>query len=149
MFGDMEKYKDLSYYQQHAAIQMDTVYRPGDYEIVSVFYASTREEHAPNFNYLRTDFASDEDFLSFVDEVRKRSLYDIPVTVDADDELLTLSSCSFLFDDARIVIVARRLQEGETAVNPALRHSKRRLSDAGNLVPASPGNPPSVKQPLF
>lgn len=29
MFGDMEKYKDLSYYQQHAAIQMDTVYRPG------------------------------------------------------------------------------------------------------------------------
>lgn len=120
MFGDMEKYKDLSYYQQHAAIQMDTVYQTGDYEIVSVFYASTREEHAPNFNYLRTDFASDENFLSFVDEVRKRSLYDIPVTVDADDELLTLSSCSFLFDDARIVIVARRLQEGETAVNPAL-----------------------------
>lgn len=115
MFGNIEKYKDLQYYRDHSMITMNTIYEENQWKIFSVFYASTKEEDAPNFYYLHTNFNSEEDFLGFVDDVRDRSLYDIPVDVTGDDQILMLSTCSHIFDDARMVLVARRVRDGEEA----------------------------------
>ncbi|CZT55782.1 Putative competence-damage inducible protein [Eubacteriaceae bacterium CHKCI005] len=115
MFGALENYKTLKYYKNHPMIQMDTLDEENQWKIFSVFYASTREEHAPNFDYLRTDFSSDGDFLTFVDELRERSLYDIPVDVQGDDQIIMLSSCSHIFKDARVVAVGRKVRPDEEA----------------------------------
>ena len=55
--------------------------------------------------------AEENDVYTIEDPPLARSLYSIPVDVRADDALLTLSTC---LDDDRLVILARRLRDGET-----------------------------------
>lgn len=56
-------------------------------------------------------FASDVDFNAYIRSLRVQSLFDIPVDVRPDDALLTLSTC---LDDDRLVVVARKLRQGES-----------------------------------
>ena len=53
----------------------------------------------------------------YLDRVRRRSLLDTGVEVTTRDELLTLSTCLYDFAGERLVVVARRLREGETAAS--------------------------------
>lgn len=57
---------------------------------------------------------SESSFNEFVDEIRKRSLFDMPVDVAYGDKLLTLSTCTYEFTDARLVVVARLVRDGES-----------------------------------
>ena len=116
MFGSLEHYTDLSYYKNHPIIDFTTLYRDGDYKIFAVFITNDLPEHdnGQRFNYMQSSFGNDEQFLAFVDEVKKRSIIDTGVDVVATDELLTLSTCTYEFDDARLVVMARRIRDGET-----------------------------------
>ena len=113
MFGTLEKYKNLDYYKEHPVFRLDTVAEPGQYKIISAFYASTLPKHAPNFYYLYTDFSSDDEFMEFVQDVRDRSMIDTPVDVIESDRIVTLSTCSTLFEEARFVVIARRVRPDE------------------------------------
>ena len=61
------------------------------------------------------DYQNEKDFMNYVYNVRVRSLINCPVTVNEDDELLTLSTCSYEFTNFRTVVVARRVRIGESA----------------------------------
>lgn len=117
MFGDLKNYTDLEFYKQNSIIDYTTLYKEGKYKIFGVFITNTLPEHDDGevFNYLRTDFSSEQDFLSFVSEIKMRSIIDTGVDVIGSDEILTLSTCTYEFDDARLVVVARRIREDETA----------------------------------
>ena len=58
-------------------------------------------------------FQNEKDFMNYVYNVRVRSLIDCPVDVNEDDELITLSTCSYEFTNFRTVVVARRVRIGE------------------------------------
>ena len=47
-------------------------------------------------------------------EVRERSMFDIPIDVNYEDELLTLVTCSYYQDNGRFILFARRLRANET-----------------------------------
>ncbi len=101
-----------------ATFSFDTLYEQRQYKVFAVMVTNTKSEDGPIFNYMRTNFASDHDFLQFVAECRARSIYDFnDVTVEANDELIMLSTCSpsskAHFKDGRTVVVARRVREGE------------------------------------
>ncbi len=115
MFGPLKQYTDISFYKKHPIINFRTLYREGEYKIFAVFKTNTRKEHDNGevFNYCRDSFDSEEDFLQFVDELKKRSIINTSVDVLGDDEIITLSTCTYEFDDARLVVVARRVREGE------------------------------------
>ena len=61
-----------------------------------------------------SDFENDKDFMNYVYNVRVRSLFNCPVDVNEDDELVTLSTCSYEFTNFRTVIVARKVRAGES-----------------------------------
>ncbi len=121
MFGEVDKYKNLSFYQQAPIINFDSVYKNGQYKIFSVFITNSLPEHGEVFNYHMFIDAKDQaHYQQYIDEVRSRSLYDIPVDVQYGDELLTLSTCNYyyngirMFDEARLVVVARRVRPFES-----------------------------------
>ncbi len=102
-------------------LTLDTLYEGKvTYKVFAVMVIDEDATGAAAFGYNRTEFSGDTQFLSFIKNVRKRSLYDFAdVDVTAEDQLLMLSTCSNKKDttlkNGRTVVVARRLREGEDA----------------------------------
>ena len=115
MFNILKGYTSLEYYQQHPVVQFDSVYRKGKYKIISVFYTSTLAEHGEIFPYHEfIDAASEQETQEYIDDVLIRSIINTGVDVLPSDELLTLSTCTYEFHEARFVIVARKVRDGES-----------------------------------
>lgn len=115
MFTDLLKYKQLDFYKNAPVFTFDTVYEESQWKIISVFLTNTLESHGEVFDYLRVNFSSDEDYLNFVYQTRIRSLYNTGVSFNADDQIVTLSTCSYEYDNWREVVVARKVRPGESA----------------------------------
>lgn len=116
MFNDLTKYKQLSFYKEHPTVTFDSVYKTGNYKIIGAFITNNEASHDNGkvFAYNHFVNAKDEkEFNEFVDEVKRRSIFDTPVDVEYGDELLTLSTCTYEFKEARFVVVARRIRDGE------------------------------------
>lgn len=115
MFGELMGYKDAEYVSEHPIIEFDSVYREGKYKVAGVFLASTENDHGPIFEYEKfVNSPSPEVFESFAQQVKLRSMVDTGVDIGQGDELLCLSTCSYEYWEARFVVVARRLREGES-----------------------------------
>ncbi len=121
MFGNLKRFRKLDFYKQNPTISFETLYAPAtEYKIFSIFVTNSTPEQNDGyvFNYTIPDFETESTFLAWVNDVRERSFYDLPVDVEAGDELITLSTCEYDFDGARLVIVARKTRDGEpTAVD--------------------------------
>ena len=116
MFGTLKEFRDLDFYKENPLIRMDTLYERGVYEIFSVIItnADPTDDNGQFFDYTVPDFETQEEFIDFVSELKKRSMHDIPVDVEEGDQILTLSTCEYDFTSARLVIVARKVKEGES-----------------------------------
>lgn len=113
MFHYLLKYNDLAYYRKHPIINFDTIYEKGKWKIISIFKANANITE-DFFNYTRSSFTDDADYLDFIYQLRVRSLYNIPVDINEMDSIITLSTCSYELDNYRTVIVARKIRENET-----------------------------------
>ena len=118
MFGNLMNYGgttgNLDFYKKAPTIRFDTPEADGTYKIISVFKTNTLSSHGEFFNYLLGNFENEKDFMNYVYNVRIRSLINCPVDVNEDDELITLSTCSYEFTNFRTVVVARRVRIGES-----------------------------------
>ncbi|MBR2714686.1 MAG: class B sortase [Ruminococcus sp.] len=119
MFHELVNYGDLTgnleYYKKHPIIDFNTPEADAKYKIISVFKTNTLYDHGYFFNYMQGEFLSDAEFMNFVYNCRVRSLINCPVMVNEDDQILTLSTCSYEYSNWRTVVVARKLREGEKA----------------------------------
>lgn len=106
---------NMDFYKKHPTIDFDTPDGDASYKIISVFKTSTLDAHGDFFNYLVGSFNSDAEFMNYVYLVRERSLIDTGVTCNEDDQLITLSTCSYEYSEFRTVVVARKTRAGETS----------------------------------
>ncbi len=122
MFNSLIHYWDTSYFIENPVINFHTVYGERQYKIFAAFVANVNPEHGEVFNYHTFIEANDlSDIQEFIYNVQVRSVLNTGVDVLPTDELLTLSTCTYEFENARFVVVARRLRAGESAeVDPSL-----------------------------
>ncbi len=114
MFHYLLRYNKKEYYDSHPIIDFNTIYRTGQWKIFSVFITNGSSEKEPFFDYTQSSFRDSSDFLNFVYNLRIRSIFNADdVDINENDQLLTLSTCSYEVKDYRTVIVARRVREGE------------------------------------
>lgn len=114
MFGSLDSYADEDYAREHQEIIYDLIQPDGSYErltfeVMAAFYSriySVDEENMFRY-YYATDLSAPEDFQSYVEQTMAASLYDLGVTAEYGDRLLTLSTCSYHTEDGRFVVVAR------------------------------------------
>lgn len=108
MFGELDKFAEQSYADEHSVMTFSTLY--GNYEL-QVFAAY---ETTTDFYYIETDFTDDAAFGQFLTEIQKRSVISMPVDVDvtATDQILTLSTCTTsLADNERFVVHAKLVKK--------------------------------------
>lgn len=117
MFAKLTNYNKLDFYKENPVLRFDTVYNRSQWVIFANMRVTASSATGKPFNYMRTDFDDDEDYMQFVEEIRKRSLITTPVEVTASDNILLLSTCSYEKANWRLVIAARQLREGETSID--------------------------------
>jgi sortase B len=114
MFHYLTKFKELDYYKERPVFTFDTIYQTDQWKIFSVFITNGGSEKEELFYYTRPNFANSVEFLNYVYQLRIRSMFNIDtVDINENDQLLTLSTCSYEVKNYRTVIVARRVREGE------------------------------------
>ncbi len=114
MFHFLLEYNKVSYYKEHPVINFDTIYDTAKWKIFAVVVTNGSSEKEPLFEYRTSKFKDSSEFLNFVYQLRIRSVLNLDmVDVNENDELLTLSTCSYELDNYRTVIIARKVREGE------------------------------------
>jgi len=94
--------------------------------ICAVLHISPNEDSNAYFNYVDTPgFATESEFFSFTEELKRRSMFDIPVDIQPSDGLLSLATC---IGDDRLLVVFRRIREGESkdALQQLLNQASRK-----------------------
>ncbi len=99
-------------------LTLSTLFKSDTYKVFAVILTDENAQGSDYFHTRRLDFPTDEDFLSYVEQVRARSLFDYPVEVEAQDDLLVLSTCTNTstakFKNGRCLVYARRVRLGES-----------------------------------
>lgn len=114
MFGSLDSYADEDYAREHQEIIYDLIQTDGSYkrltfEVMAAFYSriySVDEKNVFRY-YYSTDLSDPDAFQYYIEEVMSASLYDLGVTAEYGDRLLTLSTCSYHTEDGRFVVVAQ------------------------------------------
>ena len=130
MFGTLSKFERYDYACEHPIVTFQTIHdeEPVYYVPISVFNASMLPDHSSYFDITQIVFPDDEEggeedsstfrqstaFRTYLDELKAVSLWESPVDVNVDDKLLMLITCSYDLEDGRLMVVCRRLRDGET-----------------------------------
>lgn len=100
-------------------LTLSTLFRRDEFKVFAVVLLDESDVNARSMDIWKTKFLTDVSFLEQVEKIRARSLFDYPVDVMAEDQLLVLSTCtgktSAHVKDGRLVVVARRVRDGESA----------------------------------
>lgn len=100
MFGSLLGYKKQEYYDQHPIlyyITPDAEYR------VDLFAGCVMKAH----DILYKPNPDTEEWAGYFDDVLERSTFTTDVSVSSEDSIITLSTCSYEFDNARYVVYGK------------------------------------------
>ena len=100
-FHAIRFFYDRDFLERHRFITFDTIYGNQTFEIFA-FY----DTHI-SFDYIRVHFANDDDFMRLVNEMKRRCIHNLGVEVGPNDRILTLSTCTNVHMDTRLVINAK------------------------------------------
>ena len=99
MFAQLKKYKDRDFFYENNNINIEL--SNGEilkYEVFSVYVTDIED------NYIQTKFDNANEYKEFLDRIKNKSIYENEIELSEDDKIITLSTCSFEFNDARLVV---------------------------------------------
>lgn len=134
--GSLSLYSKLENYKAYPTIKFNTIYKSSTWKVFAAFLINTREadDNGYVFPYRTINFPSESKFLEFIDDVKTRSYFiNDSVDIKPGDKIITLSTCDTVFKDARFVLMARLVRDGETEevdVSTAKENENQRFPQA-------------------
>jgi len=98
MFASLVQYKAQAYFEEHPTLYLLTP--KGKYR-VELFAGFICDSVSPAFT---RKFASAKDYASYLENAKEKSDFKSNVSVTSQDHILTLSTCTYEYDDARYVV---------------------------------------------
>ncbi len=97
MFEDLVKYKKRDFYENHKKVFLATEEKEYDAEVIGVL---SLKASSPLY---KIDF-TDEEKQDYIDDIKAKSIYDIDTEVTVQDKSVMLSTCSYEYKNARLVV---------------------------------------------
>lgn len=113
MFGKLYTLMKPEVFKQAPLANFDTLYENGVYVPYAVSVVSLRYEDAHFTSIYDVDFSGNQEKGDYIENLRNLSVYNIPVDVTSEDELLTLITCHGHEDRERLVVAYRKLRDSE------------------------------------
>lgn len=110
MFGSLEKYREVSFWETHPTFRFDTLREERTYEVIAAIKARALREGEKGFPYY--DFVGDlteEAFDELLQGFKTAALYDTGVWALYGDRLLMLSTCAYHHENGRFVVLAKEV----------------------------------------
>ena len=116
IFSKLFDYRTIRGFKNNPVIEFNTIYKDYKWKVYAAFITSATKagDNDYFFNYIFRNLSSDEEFMRYVKELDRRKLYTTGVDIKPTDKILTLSTCLYDFDNARFVVVARMVRDGES-----------------------------------
>lgn len=110
MFGELTRYRDESFYQEHSTFTFDTIYESGTWQVVAALDTTLGSDVLPYYTFFDAD--SPAEWQERVDAILSLALYDTGVTPEYGQQLLTLSTCgdTRLNTNSRFALLAVRVE---------------------------------------
>ncbi|MCR1850207.1 class B sortase [Paraclostridium sordellii] len=103
MFNNLLQFKDKDFFDKNNKIRVFKDNKEYIYEVFSVYTTDSK------YDYLITNFNNPNEFKNYINNVKNKSLFKSNIKVNSNDKIITLSTCSYEFDDARTVVHAKLL----------------------------------------
>lgn len=101
MFGSLRKVIKEEWYTNpdNYILQYSNDYYSSKWQVFSIYRVKETDD------YIKTNFSSNEEYISFINLIKSRSIYDFNIDVNTNDNIITLSSC--YNDTDRMVLHAK------------------------------------------
>lgn len=106
MFGDLAKFSEQSYADNHSTFHYETTDKKYALQVFAAYSTTT------NHYYIETQF-TDETFQTFLQDIESRSAIAMPVDVTIQDKIVTFSTCTTSQNDRERFVVHAKVVEQE------------------------------------
>ena len=105
MFSSLKNILNKQWYNNHENLKIQFITENGHsiYEVFSIYQIEIESY------YLQTEFKDDNEYSSFIEIIKDRSIKDFGVNLTTDDEILTLSTCAN-DNNYRVVLHAKKIR---------------------------------------
>jgi len=101
MFGTLTDYVDQAYFESHPLMLMMNA---EEIFLLELFAGYTTSDQDHCYDIAISD---ENDMAEFIKEAQRKSDFTSGVQVNAADRLVTLSTCAYVFEDARYILIGR------------------------------------------
>ena len=106
MFASLSKYRTEGYYEAHPVLYLNT---PSQNYKIEVFAGYVTDAESDSYIL---GFSDEGDYLRFLADMKAQSDFDSPVELSSEDRIVTLSTCSYEYFDARYVVQGKLVPIG-------------------------------------
>lgn len=99
MFSSLTDYKKQEYYDAHPTLDLITPEKNYEIDLFAGYVANVKDDA------WKLVFDDEEDFQSWIKSAIQKSTFRSSITPAGTDRIITLSTCSYEFDNARYVLV--------------------------------------------
>lgn len=121
MFAQLPSFTDIDFARKYQYIYTNTEYKEEVWQIFSVMYTESRWPNDIGVQYIEANPDSEQQ-ATLIREMLDRSIFDYDFSVNPDDKILTLSTCTRYYSNAgnaqRYVVVAKRLNSDDKKDSP-------------------------------
>lgn len=104
MFHNLRYFKDEDFARKNNRIVLETLDGPTQWQIFASSVITT------DFYVIQTAFTDDAEYQAFLDTLIDKSDFDYGIEVQAEQQILTLLTCTYEVDNARYVVHAVKVQ---------------------------------------
>jgi len=102
MFGELQRYRDLNFFTNNSGGTIFLAHATFEIEFIAFAVIKPNDEVIYN-----PDITTEADRIIFFDHVKSVARHYRDIDITADDRIVTLSTCSYEFDNARMVLIGR------------------------------------------
>lgn len=106
MFASLSNYREDGYYQAHPVLYLNT---PTQNYRIDVFSGYVTDADSDTYTL---GFSDSDAYLSYLDSMRTQSDFSADVEIAPEDRIITLSTCSYEYWDARYVVQGKLVPIG-------------------------------------
>lgn len=104
MFSRLEKFKEEEFFYSNPKITITDKQKTSEYEVFAVMVVPK------DFDYIVCDFKNEDDYQKYLNKIINQSIYKSKNNPTNKNKIITLSTCSYEFDEARTVVFAKKIK---------------------------------------